>query len=29
MPKNIPGIEYKEFKDRGIIILNKKNNKKQ
>lgn len=24
MPKNIPGIGYKELRDRGIIVLNKK-----
>lgn len=24
MPKNIPGIEYKKLRDRGIIIFNLK-----
>lgn len=27
MPKNIPGIEYKELRDRGIIVLILKNKK--
>lgn len=27
MPKNITGIEYKELRDRGIIVLNLKNKK--